>query len=72
VLDDDSRRFVELQRDSRRRVEIQQIRVRQFLALKNLGTAQSRRTEGRPGGRVPVPCRLLMRVLAVAEIADFL
>ena len=45
VLDDHRGRLVELEHDARGRIEIEQIGVRQLLALKHVGGAEA----GRPG-----------------------
>ena len=42
VLDHGRRRLVELEHDARGGVEIEQVRVRQLLALQNLGPAEAR------------------------------
>ena len=65
VLDDHRRRLAELQHDARRGVEVEQVGERQLLAL-----------EHRPARRGPspaierVPRRGLVRVLAVAQVAQ--
>ena len=41
VLDDDGSGFVELQHDASRRIEIEQIGVRQFLALQDVAVAET-------------------------------
>jgi len=62
VLDNGRRGFVELEHDAGGRVEIEEIRVRQLLALQHF-----RRAERRP--RIfAIPGGFLMRVLAVPEI----
>ncbi len=63
VLDDRGRRLAELEHNARGGVEIKQVRVRELLALEHLRIAQTRCRLLR------VPRRLLMRVLAVPEIA---
>ena len=67
VLDHHRGGLVEFQHESRGRVQIEQVGVGQFLAL------QDRRLAQAGGGRLDgpaIPRRLLMRVLAVAEVAD--
>ena len=65
VLDDGRRRLVELEHDARRRVEVEQVRERQLLAL------QDRRPRRSPcAGSTRVPGRRLVRVLAVAQVAE--
>ena len=64
VLDHARRRLVELEHDARGGVEIEEIGERQLFALQDRRRAErGRRIEGVPRGR-------LMRVLAVAEIAE--
>ena len=63
VLDHHRGRLVELQRDARGRVQIEQIRERQFLALMHDGAAK-------PAGVLAIPRAGLMRILAVPQIAD--
>ena len=73
VLDHDSRRLGELERNARGGVEIQQVRERQFLPLMDLGRGETMTGRIRPrrwrlaGGGVPGG--RLMRILAVAQIA---
>ena len=62
VLDDHRRRLGELERNAHRGVEIEQVRVRQLLALVNA-------PQRRAGRCARASTRLLMRVLAVAQVA---
>ena len=64
VLDERRRGLVELQDDSQRRIEVQQIGIRELFSLQQLGAAKADlRLVGIPGGR-------LVRVLAVAKVAS--
>ena len=69
VLDHHGRRLVELERDARGSVEVEQVGVRQFLALQDGGRTEAR---GRRLGTGAVPGGLLVRILAVAEVAQLL
>ena len=64
VLDHRGGRLAELEHDARGRVEVQQVGVRQFLALQE--------HRGAEGGRrlFGVPCRRLVRILSVAQVTD--
>src|SRR6185369_2587131 len=62
VLDNGRRGFVELEHDARRRVEVEEIRVRQLFPLNHLRC---------PAGRLrifTIPGGFLMRILAVPKI----
>src|SRR5206468_2392770 len=62
-------RLVELEGDPRRGVEVEEVRIRELLALKDRGLAKPSRT-GTAGAAPDVPSGLLMRVLAVPEVAN--
>jgi hypothetical protein len=62
VLDHDRRRLAELEDDTCGRIEVEQVGVRQFLALEHVGGSE-------PGRRLfRVPRRHLVRVLSVAQV----
>ena len=63
MLDDRRRRLVELEHDARGGVEIEQVRVRELLALQHCASPRP------PADSSAYQRRLLMRVLAVAQIA---
>ena len=63
VLDHHRRRLGELADDAGRRVQIQEIRERELLALMDDGAAEATVV-------LAIPRRGLMRILAVAKVAD--
>ena len=67
MLDDDGGRLIELERDARGRVEIEEVGVRELFSLQDDGPAEAGRHSG-----IRVPRGLLMRVFAVPQIADLL
>src|SRR5207247_3075114 len=74
VLDDDGSRLREFERDPRSRIEVEEVRVRKLLALKDRRLAKPAATGSATGTAkaVPyVPRSFLMQILAVPEVADF-
>ena len=72
VLDHGGRRLVEFEHDARGRIEIEQVRVRQLLALQDGRVAEAAQRSAVRAPHQPVPGRALMRVLAVSQIANLL